>query len=117
MKETIELTTSDGRSTGPVPIDVFKKAVEVVRGKKTEAPADFALEPSDGNIPDRVIEELREAYELAKDRAQSYSDAAKAQAEKYKLKPGALKKYIAALANDSIAKLDAEMTDLEKLIG
>ena len=77
----------------------------------------FALEPSDGNIPPRVIEELRGAYAIAKDYAQSYSDAAKAQAEKFKLKPGALKKYIAALENDSTDDLRDEMTDLEKLIG
>ena len=79
--------------------------------------ADFALEPSDGNIPERVINELRESYAIAKDHTQSYSDAAKAQAEKYKLKPGALKKYIAALENDSTDDLRDEMSDLEKLIG
>ena len=80
-------------------------------------PVDFALEPSDGNIPERVINELREAYAIAKDHAQSYADAAKARAEKYKLKPGALKKYIAALENDSTDDLRDELSDLEKLIG
>lgn len=82
-----------------------------------DSPADFALEPSDGNIPPRVIDELRGAYAIAKDYAQSYSDAAKAQAEKFKLKPAALKKYIAALENDSTADLRDELSDLEKLIG
>jgi hypothetical protein len=77
---------------------------------------DFALEPSDGNIPERVITELRSAYSIAKDYAQSYSDAAKAQAELYKLKPGALKRYIAALENDSTDDLKAEASDIEKLL-
>lgn len=84
---------------------------------QTEAPAEeFALEPSDGKIPDRVIEELRHAYAIAKDYATAYSEAAKAQAEKHKLKPGALKKYIAALENDSVADLNDEISDLEKLM-
>ena len=85
----------------------------------TATEPNFELEPSppDGNIPERVIDELRQAYAIAKDHTQSYSDAAKAQAEKFKIKPGALKKYIAALENDSIDDLGDELHDIERLIG
>ena len=96
--------------------DDAKRVMENIAAMEKN-PDDFALEPSDGNIPPRVIEELRGAYAIAKDYAQSYSDAAKAQAEKFKLKPGALKKYIAALENDSTDDLRDELSDLEKLIG
>lgn len=107
MKDRMAVTiTSDGA----------KRILENIEAMEKN-PEDFALEPSDGNIPPRVIEELRGAYAIAKDYAQSYSDAAKAQAEKFKLKPAALKKYIAALENDSTDDLRDEMSDLEKLIG
>lgn len=79
----------------------------------------FALEPSEpgGTPPDSVISELRHAYRIAKDYSGAYSDAAKAQAEKYKLKPKALKTYIAALENDSLDDAEAEANDLARLIG
>ena len=65
---------------------------------------EFALEPSppDGTIPERVIDELRHARRIAKDYAQSFSDAVKAQAELRKIKPSALKRYIAALEDDTL---------------
>jgi hypothetical protein len=95
-----------------MPFGAFKTAIE----KTLE---NFELEPSEptGDIPESVIAELRGARAVAKDYAQGYSDAVKAQAEKYKLKAGALKRYIAALEDDKLQELDEEMTDLEKLIG
>ena len=80
-------------------------------------PDDFNLEPSDGNIPERVIDELCAARTTAKDYAEAYNGAVTAQAERYKLKPGALKRFIAAKEADKMADLNAEMSDLEKLIG
>ena len=111
---TIELKVPGVPSAGPIPLDVFKAAADVVTGKK---PDDFALEPdAPGIIPDRVIEELRHARTVAKDHAQAYGDACKAQAEKHKIKPGALKRYIAALCDDKLDDVDAETRDLERLI-
>jgi hypothetical protein len=79
---------------------------------------DFALEspPQPGVIPERVIAELRRARATAKDYATAYSEAAKAQAEKHGIRPRALKAYIAALEDDSLAELDAETQDLERLL-
>lgn len=86
-------------------------------GKRTEL-GDFKLEPSepDGNIPQRVIDELVESRRIAKDYAQGYADALKAQAEKYKLKPGALKRYVNAVEGNTLEDLDAEADDLAKLL-
>lgn len=116
---TISIGTPDGGMTEPVPLAVFGAALQAVRDSKKDG-ADFALEPSEpegGRIPWSVIDELRHARAIAKDYVQGYSDAAKAQAEKYKLKPSALKRYIAALEDDKLDDLDAETNDLEKLIG
>ena len=84
---------------------------------KPAPPADFAVEPSDGNIPERVIDELCAAKTTAKDYAEAYTAAVTGQAERYKIKPAALRRYIAAKEADKLDDLDAEMTDLEKLIG
>ena len=80
---------------------------------------DFNLEPAPlaGEIPERVIDELRHARRVAKDYAQAYADAAKAQAEKHHIQPAALKKFIAALEEDTIEQALKEAADLEKLIG
>ena len=80
---------------------------------------EFALEPTppDGTIPERVIDELRHARRVAKDYATAYNDAAKAQAEMRKIKPSALKRFIAALEDDTLKDLSDELEDIEKLIG
>jgi hypothetical protein len=79
----------------------------------------FALEPSvpDGNTPERVIEELCAARTTARDYAEAYNAAIVGQAEKYKLQPSALKRFVNAKEVDALEKLDEETTDLEKLIG
>lgn len=79
----------------------------------------FALEPSaePGHVPERVIDELRQARTTAKDYAQAFADAVKAQAEKYRVKPGALRRYVTALEADKLEELDAETDDLDRLIG
>lgn len=79
---------------------------------------DFDLEPDPdpGQLPQRVITELRAAYSTAKDYAKGYGDAAKAQAEKYKIKPAALKRYIAALEGDKVDEAEREAEDLQRLI-
>lgn len=114
-KTTIELIVPGVPSAGPVPLDTLKAALDAVVGNK---PEDFALEspPQPGVIPERVITELRHARSIAKDYATAYSDAAKAQAEKHSIKPAALKRYIAALEDDTLDELDAETQDLERLI-
>lgn len=94
------------------------KALLAKMSSEDEARApDFALEPSDGNIPPRVIDALCAARTTAKDYAEAYSGAVTAQAEKYKLRPAALKRFINAREADKMDDLDAELNDLEKLIG
>lgn len=79
---------------------------------------EFALEPDvePGTVPAPVIYELRRCYREAKDYAGALSDAMKAQAEKFKIKPGALKRYIAALEGDKIDEARTEAEQLERLI-
>ena len=117
---TIEIIDpKTGESSGPLPAGEFHKRVKAVTERMKDG-ADFKLEPTEpeaGEIPEAVISELRHARAIAKDYAQGYSDACKAQAEKYKLKPSALKRYIAALEDDKVADLHTETNDLEKLIG
>ena len=82
------------------------------------ATGEFMLEPSEpGIVPERVIAELRQARTIAKDHAQAFSDAVTAQATKYQIKPGALKRYVCALEADKLEELDAETDDLDRLIG
>ena len=87
------------------------------RRKAKNPPATFQLEPEKpGNVPPRVIEELRHCYREAKDYSLALSEAMKAQAEKHKIKPGALRRYIAALEGDKLDEAKAEAADLERLI-
>jgi hypothetical protein len=87
-------------------------------GKKTEL-GEFDLEspPVKGEIPERVLDELVHAKTSAKDYARAFADAVKAQAKKFDIKPGALRKYVTAREADKIEEVDAELTDLAKLIG
>ena len=57
------------------------------------------------------------ARAVAKDHSQAFADAVKAQAQKYGIKPGALKRYVVALEDDKLDELDAETDDLGRLIG
>lgn len=80
---------------------------------------EFELEPSvpPGQIPASTVDELRECRRRAKDFAQAFSEAVKAQAEKYGIAPGALRKYVCALEDDSVEKVANETADLERLLG
>ncbi len=84
-------------------------------GTQTDA-FDADMEAAPGQIPERVIEELREACHQAADYSGAFADACKAQAEKYKIKPGALKRYIKALEGDKLEDVEAETDDLAALI-
>lgn len=88
-------------------------------GKVTEVEMDLAGEvPKVGpeHIPTNVIDELREGCRIAKDCAGAFSDACKAQAEKYKCAPGALKTYIRALEGDKLEEAERVADDLSTLI-
>lgn len=77
----------------------------------------FALEaPQPGHVPARVIDELRHGYRVASDYATAFNDAAIAQAEKYSIKPGALKRYIRAIEGDKLKDVEDEADDLQALI-
>jgi hypothetical protein len=77
----------------------------------------FALEPSEpGVVPPRVIEELRRGFREAKDYADAFGEAVKAQAEKHGIKLKALRRYIAALESDKLDEEAAVAADLERLI-
>lgn len=75
---------------------------------------DMDVEP--GKVPQLVIDELRESYRVAADYSGAFNDAATAQAEKYSIKPGALKRYIRALEGDKLADAEQEAADLAALI-
>ena len=112
-RTTVEVMHSDGTKSGPMPLGTFAAAAELV----APGPPDFALEPSEhGTVPERIISELRSGRARAKDATQAYSDACKAQAERYGIKPAALKRYIAALEDDKVDEAAAEAADLERLI-
>lgn len=87
------------------------------RRKAKNPPETFDLESEKpGNVPARVIDELRHCYREAKDYTGALTDAIKNQAEKHKIKPGALRRYIAALEGDKLDEAAAEAADLERLI-
>lgn len=69
-----------------------------------------------GEIPQRVVDELVSVREIAKDYAQSYSDAIKAQGEKHGIPVGALKRYVAAVGDNKLEDARNETDALEKLL-
>lgn len=87
-------------------------------GKARGEEPPFNLEPDApaGKVPQRVVDELVRCRTEAKDYAQAYTDAIKAQAEKHKLKPSALKKYVNAIEADKREDLRKEVDDVEKLL-
>lgn len=78
----------------------------------------FTLEPDvhPGTVPPRVIDELRHCFRIARDHTKAYGDALVAQAEKFKVKPGALRRYIAAVEGDKLEDVERENDDLARLI-
>jgi hypothetical protein len=77
----------------------------------------FELEaPEPGKVPDGVIEELRRLRTEAKDHAAAFKEATKVQAAKFRIKPSALRRYVAALADDKIVVVTEETNDLERLL-
>lgn len=120
INPTVELFGPDGKSIGgPMSSTEFAQRVkDVVVGARPDLADGFALEPPEpGKVPDRVIDELKHARTVAKDHAQAFSDCLKAQAEKYGIKPGALKRYIVALCEDKVEEVENETDDLQRLIG
>jgi hypothetical protein len=79
---------------------------------------EFELEPTPppGKVPERVINELIHVRNVAKDYASSYSEAAKAKAEQYKVNVAALKRFIAAKCDDKLAEAAEEADALAKLL-
>ncbi len=108
---TVELFGPDGKSIGgPMTGKEFKE-----RAQRADA---FALEPSEpGRVPQRVIDELCNAYRIAANYAAAFNDANKAQAEKHQIEPKALRKYIAALESDKTDEARKEADDLLGLLG
>jgi hypothetical protein len=78
----------------------------------------FELEPDPvpGEVPERVVEELRNLRTRANDAVAQWREACKVQAEKYQLKPSALRKFVNALASDKVDALEAECADVTSLI-
>ena len=85
---------------------------------KREHLADFSLEPdpAPGTVPPRVLDELRRCYREARDYTAALKEAIDAQAERYKIEPGALRKFVAALEKDDVADTRKESDDLLRLI-
>lgn len=78
----------------------------------------FELEPpiEPGKVPKRVVEELCSCYRIAADYAGSFADAIKAQAEKHKIHPKALRRYVVALEGGKTGEARKELDDLERLL-
>lgn len=70
-----------------------------------------------GEVPENVLEELVQAKAAAKAWSSGFSEAVKAQAEKYGVKPAALRKFITAKEADKLDEAEAETNDLVKLLG
>jgi hypothetical protein len=70
-----------------------------------------------GKVPDSVIEELRSLRTAANETATDFREAINVQADKYKIKRAALRRYVVALGLDKVDEAKAEAEDLERLIG
>lgn len=73
--------------------------------KRKKAAAGIDPNVVKGEVPQAVIDELVSAKTAAKDSAGALGDAIKAQAAKYGVKPGALRKYVAACEADKIGEI------------
>ena len=77
----------------------------------------FALESGvPGEVPSRVIEELRSLRNAQNEATATFRDAVKVQAEKHKLKPKALRRYVNALASDKVDEAKVECEQIVHLI-
>lgn len=79
----------------------------------------MVLEPSPkaGEIPDSVLDELVAGKDRAKNAATDFASAVERVAEKYKVKKGALKRYVTARAGDKLDELREETDSPESLLG
>jgi hypothetical protein len=79
---------------------------------------EFALESEGraGEVPARVIEELRNLRLEANEALASYRDAVKIQAGKHRLKASALRRYVQALASDKVEEARVEASQVVTLI-
>jgi hypothetical protein len=79
---------------------------------------DLTLEATSAtNIPnEHVIGELIVLRTRCGTAGADYARAIKRVAEKHKLKPGALKRYVAAVDGDKIKEARVELHDLERLL-
>lgn len=82
----------------------------------TQAALDPAFAVVPGQVPQPAIDELRQACRTASDFSAAFREACTAQAEKYKIKPKALRRYIVALEGDKLADAEKEAEDLQALI-
>jgi len=100
-------------ATTEAPATAEKKSKGMLNSK-----GEFALEPDvePGKVPVAVINELRALRTNANDASTLFREAITVQAEKHKVKPKALRKYVVALGNDKVDEAKAEAEDLERLI-
>jgi hypothetical protein len=85
---------------------------------QTQDPKNFKLESTQpGHVPAGVIEELRRLRTEANEASTDFREAIKVQADKHKVKPAALRRYVIALGRDKVDEAKAEAEDLERLIG
>ena len=82
----------------------------------TQIDLDPAFVVVPGQVPQPVIDELRQAFRTTSDFNAAFREACTAQAEKYKIKPKALRRYIVALEGDKLDDVEAEADDLQALI-
>lgn len=79
---------------------------------------DLKLEsPGTGKVPPGVVEELKNLRTRANGAVTLFREAVKVQADKHKVKPAALRRYVVALGNDKVDELKAEAVDIEALVG
>lgn len=83
--------------------------------KLEEAKFDLDM-PVKGRVRDSVIAELARLRNVAKDESETFTEAVKEIAKKHALKPGALKRYVCAVADDKVQALAHETADVEKLL-
>lgn len=82
----------------------------------SEETFDLESPPEPGQVPERVVQELRECRRRATDFAQAFGEAIKVQAEKYQIDAAALRKYICSLESDALEQAEKMAGDLVKLI-
>lgn len=108
---------SAGKAKAPPKAKPAAKPVEPMpRAPLPEQPFELEPAPMPGDVPDRVVTELRHARRVAMDYSQACSDAIKEQAKKYNVNIAALRRYVYALEADNLESVDAEVVALRHLI-